>query len=122
MQYFVPQSQVPGPPAGVGPGPGVQGLLVRGRIDADALIAPIRRAVLDGRTDLPFVEVQPYAELLQQQMRPWRLGTALLTLFGVLALGVAASAGLLSLSFWKKVAKAPMASPSTSICMPMIFL
>ena len=91
MQYFVPQSQVPGPPAGVGPGPGIQGLLVRGRIDADALIAPIRRAVLAGRTDLPFVEVRPYAELLQQQMRPWRLGTALLTLFGVLALGVAAT-------------------------------
>ena len=29
MQYFVPFSQVPGPPAGVGEGPGVQGLLVR---------------------------------------------------------------------------------------------
>ena len=91
MQYLVPQSQVPGRPAGVGPGPGIQGLLVRGGVDADALIAPIRRAVLDGRTDLPFVEVRPYAELLHRQMRPWRLGTALLTLFGVLALGVAAT-------------------------------
>ena len=89
MQYFVPQAQVPGPPAGVGPGPGVQGLLVRANMDVDALVAPIRRAVLNGRTDLPFVEVRAYADLLQQQMRPWRLGTTLLTLFGVLALGVA---------------------------------
>jgi hypothetical protein len=91
MQYFVPPSQVPGPPAGVGPPPGVQGLLVRANVDASALIAPIRRAVLNGRTDLPFVEVRPYADLLRQQMRPWRLGATLLTLFGVLTLGVAAT-------------------------------
>jgi len=91
MQYFVPQSQVPGPPAGVGPGPGVQGLLVRANGDVASLIAPLRRAVLNGRTDLPFVEVRPYADLLRQQMRPWRLGTTLLTLFGALALGVAAA-------------------------------
>jgi ABC-type antimicrobial peptide transport system permease subunit len=56
-----------------------------------ALIAPIRRAVVNGRTDLPFVEVRPYADLLRQQMRPWRLGTTLMTLFGLLALGVAAT-------------------------------
>ena len=89
MQYFVPFSQVPGPPAGVGQGPAVQGLLVRTRTEAAGLIAPIRRAVLDGRTDLPFVEVRPYSALLERQMRPWRLGTALLSLLGALALGVA---------------------------------
>jgi predicted permease len=90
MQYFVPFSQVPGPPAGIGPGPGIQGLLVRTAVAADSLITPIRRAVVDGRTDLPFVEVRPYTDLLARQMRPWRLGTALLSLFGVLALTVAA--------------------------------
>ena len=63
MQYFVPLSQVPGPPAGVGPGPGVQGLLVRATTTSP-LSRPLRRAVLDGRTDLPFVEVRPYADLL----------------------------------------------------------
>jgi predicted permease len=89
MQYFVPFSQVPGPPAGVGEGPGVQGLLVRTSNEATSLIAPIRRVVLDGRTDLPFVEVRPYSALLERQMRPWRMGTALLSLFGALALGVA---------------------------------
>ena len=88
MQYFVPFTQVPGPPAGVGDGPGIQGLLIRTSVAADSLIAPIRRAVVDGRTDLPFVEVRPYKDLLARQMQPWRLGTALLSLFGVLALSV----------------------------------
>ena len=88
MQYFVPLSQVPGPPAGVGPPPGVQGLLVRTRGAAEDLINPIRRAVLSGRDDLPFVEVRPYGDLLERQMRPWSRGTALLTLFGALALSV----------------------------------
>ena len=88
MQYFVPLSQVPGPPAGVGPPPGVQGLLVRTKGAAEDLITPIRRAVLNGRADLPFVEVRPYRDLLERQMRPWSRGTALLTLFGALALSV----------------------------------
>ena len=88
MQYFVPLSQVPGPPAGVGPPPGVQGLLVRTKSAAEDLVTPIRRAVLDGRADLPFVEVRPYLDLLELQIRPWSRGTALLTLFGALALTV----------------------------------
>lgn len=89
MQYFVPFAQVPGPPAGVGTGPQVRGLLVRTSIEADSLVAPIRRVVVEGRTDLPFVEVRPYTALLERQMRPWRLGAALLSHFGVLALSVA---------------------------------
>ena len=90
MQYYVPLSQVPGPPASVGPPPGVQGLLVRTKGAAEDLITPIRRAVLNGRADLPFVEVRPYRDLLERQMRPWSRGTALLTLFGALALSVSA--------------------------------
>ena len=90
MQYFVPFSQVPPPPAGVGPGPGIQGLLLRTTAGPDVLAAPIRRVVIDGRIDLPFLQVRRYAELFERQMRPWRQGTALLSLFGALALGVAA--------------------------------
>jgi putative ABC transport system permease protein len=89
MQYYVPFGQVPGPPAGLSAGPQIRGLLVRTRAEADNLVAPIRRAVVDGRADLPFVEVRPYTALLEWQMRPWRLGTLLLSLFGVLALSVA---------------------------------
>ena len=91
MQYFVPFSQVPPPPAGVGPGPGIQGLLLRTTAGPGVLAAPIRRVVLDGRTDLPFLQVRRYSELLERQMRPWRLGTALLSLFG--ALGARRSRG-----------------------------
>ena len=90
MQYFVPFSQVPPPPSGVGPGPGIQGLLLRTTAGPDLLAAPIRRVVMDGRSDLPFLQVRRYSELFERQMRPWRLGTALLSLFGALALGVAA--------------------------------
>ena len=86
MQYFVPFSQVPVPPFIPNPGPSAWGLLLR--VDGDlAAIAPaIRRIVADGRTDIPFIRVRPYSQLLDRQMRPWRLGTLLLGLFSGLAL------------------------------------
>jgi putative ABC transport system permease protein len=89
MQYYVPFSQVPGPPAGIPAGPGIQGLLVRTAVPAETLVASIRRLVVDGRNDLPFVEVRPYFDLLAGQMRPWRLGTTLLATFAALAVIVA---------------------------------
>jgi predicted permease len=90
MQYFVPFSQVPVPPFIPNPDRGAWGLLLR--VDADvAAIAPaIRRIVVEGRTDVPFIRVRRYAQLLDRQMRPWRLGTALLGLFSALALCVGA--------------------------------
>ena len=86
MQYFVPYSQVPVPPFVQNPDRHAWGLMLR--IDGDvAAIAPaVRRAVAGGRTDIPFVRVRPYAQLLERQMRPWRLGTILLGLFSGLAL------------------------------------
>ena len=90
MQYFVPFSQVPVPPFIAQPGPAAWGLLLR--IDGDvAAIAPaVRRIVAAGRTDIPFIRVRPYTQLLERQMRPWRLGTVLLGLFSSLALLVGA--------------------------------
>jgi len=90
MQYYVPFSQSHVAPPFAGPMPQVQGLLLRVSGAADTLAAPIRRLVLDGRTDLPFLRVTPYSDLLEPQMRPWRMGTTLLLLFSVLALTVAA--------------------------------
>jgi predicted permease len=90
MQYFVPFTQVPPPPGATGAAPGIQGILLRANAGPDALADPIRRIVVAGRTNLPFLHVRRYAELLEQQMRPWRQGTLLLSLFGALALGVAA--------------------------------
>jgi len=90
MQYFVPFSQVPVPPFIQDPGPKAWGLLLK--VDGDlAVIAPqVRRLVADGRTDIPFVRVRPYADLLERQLRPWRLGTVLLALFSALAVVVGA--------------------------------
>ena len=90
MQYFVPFSQVPVPPFIQDPGPRAWGLLLR--VDGDvAGIAPlVRRIVSAGRTDVPFIRVRPYAQLLERQLRPWRLGTLLLGLFSGLALLVGA--------------------------------
>jgi predicted permease len=90
MQYFVPFAQVPPPPTGVPGPPGIQGLLVRTAGDPRNLVLLVRRAIVNGRTDLPFVEVRPYSELLESQMRPWRLGTFLLSIFGLLAVSVSA--------------------------------
>lgn len=86
MQYYVPFTQVPTGPGG---GPGVQGLLLRSTVGPDALAAPIRRIVIGDRTDLPYLQVRRYSEVVDRQVRPWRQGTALLSLFGALALGVA---------------------------------
>jgi putative ABC transport system permease protein len=90
MQYFVPYSQVPVPPFVPNPDRGAWGLLLR--VDAPvATVTPaIRRAVTSGRADAPFVRVRSYEQLLERQMRPWRLGTALLGLFSALAVCVGA--------------------------------
>jgi ABC-type antimicrobial peptide transport system permease subunit len=41
------------------------------------------------RTDLPFIEIRPYSQVLDRQSRPWRIGTTLLVLFSALAVLVA---------------------------------
>jgi len=90
MQYYVPFSQSDVAPLFAGPMPHVQGMLLRVAGGADRLAASIRRLVLDGRADLPFLRVMPYSDLLEPQMRPWRTGTTLLLLLSALALAVAA--------------------------------
>jgi len=90
MQYYVSPSQTPGPPAGMGVIPHANGLVVRTAIDPTKLIDPIRRLVVNGRGRLPYVEVRPYLQSLDRQVRPWRTGLTLLGMFSVLAIGVAA--------------------------------
>jgi predicted permease len=91
LQYYVPFSQVPGPPGDIDPGPRFCGLLVQTAGDPSRLIGPIRRLVTSGRAGLPFLRVRPYVELLERQVQPWRLGSALLAIFSALAVGVAAT-------------------------------
>ena len=90
MQYYVPPSQVPGPPAGMGPMPHASGLLIRTVNEPARLIDPIRRLVVNGRGTLPYVKVEPYLQSLEHQVRPWRMGMSLLGMFSLLAGGIAA--------------------------------
>jgi putative ABC transport system permease protein len=89
MQYYVPTSQVPGPPAGMGAMPQASGLLIRTMNEPTGLIDPIRRLVVNGRGRLPYVHVELYLRSLERQVRPWRMGRSLLGLFSILAMGVA---------------------------------
>ena len=93
LQYYVPFSQVPYPPFTAQDEPRVSGLLVRPRHLSDRLVTAIRQAIVGDRTDLPFIEIRPYSQVLDRQARPWRIGTTLLALFSTLAVLVA-SVGL----------------------------
>lgn len=88
MQYYIPLSQSPS-------GDPPEALLVRvGRAgegpDPDTVVAAIRRELLTLDPDLRYAEILPLTERIDPQARSWRLGATLFTLFGVLALIVAA--------------------------------
>lgn len=89
MQYLVPFSQVPKPPFIHDP-TYIRGLLLKMRTHDDGAPTAIRRAVVAGRPEVPYLRVRPYAELMAHQMRPWSMGTRLLGLFSALALLVSA--------------------------------
>lgn len=90
MQYFVPFSQVPVPPFIPDPDRRPWGLMLYTEGDVAALAPALRKAIVGTRTDVPFVRVRPYSQLLERQLRPWQLGTVLFGLFSALALLVGA--------------------------------
>ena len=55
-----------------------------------ALVASVRHAMQGAASGLPFADVRAMAEYLEPEMRPWRLGASMFTLFGAVALGLAA--------------------------------
>jgi hypothetical protein len=67
-----------------------QALVVRAAGDPAALAPAVRRAVLGVSAEVRFVEVTPMRERFAGLLGPWRLGAALFTAFGALALAVAA--------------------------------
>jgi putative ABC transport system permease protein len=75
-------------------------MLVRVTGDADRLIPMVRRELQALSPTMPFVTVKPYSELVSYQLRHWRLGATMFTLFGVVALVIAA-VGLYSvMAYW----------------------
>jgi predicted permease len=90
MQYYVPFEQAPGPPVFVGEVPTVSGLIVAVAGEPADMAASVQRAIQSTATVPVYARVRPYQELLDPQMRPWRLGATLFVAFGALALTIAA--------------------------------
>jgi predicted permease len=65
-------------------------LLFRPRGDPLAAARAVREALQSLAANLPYVSVTPMSEALSPQVRPWRLGAVLFSVFGILALAVAA--------------------------------
>ena len=88
MQYYVPFPQLPAPPI---PNPtSVHAILVQTEGPPDRLVGAVQR-IVQATSGVPvYVRAQPYQELLDPQLRSWRLGATLFSAFGALALGIAA--------------------------------
>ena len=70
---------------------GANTLLVRSRdVDAARLVEPVRRAMQGIAPNLPYADVQSLGDMLAPEIRPWRTGATLFSLFGALALVIAA--------------------------------
>jgi predicted permease len=81
MQYFIPLAQFGGP---------VTSLEVRTVGVADAMVGAVRREVQATSRELPYMSIDPMPQLFASQLRVWQRGSLLLSLFGGLALLLAA--------------------------------
>jgi predicted permease len=84
MLYLPPSH----PGFGVGTHPAA--MLVRTRGDPSHLVGTIRANLQGLSPRMPYVQVSPYMELVAPQLRPWRLGATMFTIFGAVALVIAA--------------------------------
>ena len=89
MQYYVPFGQQPGPPfAGVAAE--VNAVLIQVAGNPERMIGSVQRFIQGASASPVFARVRPYEDLLDPQIRPWRLGATLFSALGVLALAIAA--------------------------------
>jgi putative ABC transport system permease protein len=58
------------------------------RGQGERLIGPITKALQDVASDIPFPRVRTYEQIHAPELRSWRLGATMFTLFGALALVV----------------------------------
>ncbi|MGH7574334.1 MAG: ADOP family duplicated permease [Longimicrobiales bacterium] len=85
MIFYVPIAQELAPEVR-----GTWTLLARTRDDARQLVDAVRRITLETDPRVRFAETQALQDLIDPQLRSWTLGATLFTVFGVLALVVAA--------------------------------
>jgi predicted permease len=88
MQYYVPFGQIPASPFAANP-PEIRALLIR-TADADAMARTVQRSLQSFTPYVRLADVTPFQDVLDRQMRPWLLGATLFSVFGLLALGLAA--------------------------------
>lgn len=79
-----PAAWVPLPVAGRGP----TGLLIRVRNASEGTLEAVRRTVLS-LPGVRYAEVTPLNEMVERQLRSWRLGATVFSLFGAVALIIA---------------------------------
>ena len=72
------------------PSMGSMNILVRTSGDAAAAVTSVRRALSSLAPGLPYIEVKPYTEVLRPQLQPRLLGASMFSVFGLLALVLAA--------------------------------
>lgn len=89
LQYYVPFGQQPEFPF-ADDMPKVSGILVRVAGDPARMTQPVQRFLQANSSTPVYARVRPYQELIDPQMRPWRLGATLFVAFGALALAIAA--------------------------------
>ncbi|HYK09230.1 MAG TPA: ABC transporter permease [Gemmatimonadales bacterium] len=82
LQYYVPLAQSDS----IFPADGPSSLIVRTAGPSDQYEAQVRQAVQATDPSLPYPAVDPMPRVYAYQMRPWRLGSSLFSLFGGLGL------------------------------------
>jgi predicted permease len=85
MQYFVPEQQA----VSIGMSSD-RSLYLRVTGDQDAMVEPIRRAIIQAAPEVAWARVTPIDSFLEPHVQPWRLGASMFGIFGLLALLVAA--------------------------------
>jgi len=85
LQYYVPLDQ--SQDFGLS---GDRTLFIRASGDPERLVEPLRRQLQGMGPNLPWADVRSMDSALEPKIQPWRLGAAVLGVFGVLALIVAA--------------------------------
>ena len=88
MQYYVPFGQQPAP--FMADASQVNGLLVGTVGEPSRMIASVQRFLQTTSGTPLYARVSPYEDLLDPQIRPWRLGASLFSALGGLALAIAA--------------------------------
>jgi len=76
------------------------GMVIRARGEGEELLPRLLPGMKSVLPPVPFVSVEPYAQIVAPELRPWRLGATMFSIFGALATIIAA-VGLYSvMAYW----------------------